>query len=96
MFNTSFSNKIQLKIKKYFFILLNQTRFNVFLASNQTGPAGTVKHAPLFMEKKPMNSGACFTVTVEHGRKSMNSGTCFTVQEFSRSRSIKLLLITNM
>jgi hypothetical protein len=48
------------------------------------------------MEKKPMNSGACFTVTVEHGRKSMNSGTCFTVQEFSRSRSIKLLLITNM
>jgi len=32
MFNTSFSNKIQLKIKNIFFILLGRTRFNVFLA----------------------------------------------------------------
>ena len=32
MFNTSFSNKIQLKIKNIFFILLGRTRFNAFLA----------------------------------------------------------------
>jgi len=32
MFNTSFSNKTQLKIKNIFFILLGRTRFNAFLA----------------------------------------------------------------
>jgi hypothetical protein len=50
MFNTIFSNKTQLK-KKYIFILLDRTRFNVFLALNRTGPAETVEHAPLSMEK---------------------------------------------
>jgi len=43
MFNTSFSNKTQLKIKNIFFILLDRTRFNAFLALNRTGPAGTVE-----------------------------------------------------
>ena len=43
MFNTSFSNKTQLKIKNIFFILLDRTRFNVFVALNRTGPAGTVE-----------------------------------------------------
>jgi hypothetical protein len=32
MFNTSFSNKTQLKIKNIFFILLGRSRFNAFLA----------------------------------------------------------------
>ena len=43
MFNISFSNKTQLKIN-FFFILLDRTRFNAFLALNRTGPAGTVEH----------------------------------------------------
>jgi hypothetical protein len=51
MFNTIFLNKTQLKIKNIFFILLDRTRFNIFLALNWTGPAGTVKHAPLSIEK---------------------------------------------
>jgi len=32
MFNTSFSNKTQLKINSFYFILLDRTRFNAFLA----------------------------------------------------------------
>ena len=37
MFNTSFSNKTQLKIKIfYLFILLGRTRFNTFLALDWT------------------------------------------------------------
>jgi hypothetical protein len=51
MFNTIFFNKTQLKIKNIFFILLDRTRFNIFLALNRTGPTGTVEHAPLSMEK---------------------------------------------
>jgi hypothetical protein len=53
MFNTSFSNKTQLKIKNIFFILLDRTRFNVFLALNRTDPVKTVEHAPLFIEENP-------------------------------------------
>ena len=41
MFNTSFSNKIQLKIKNIFFILLDQTQFNAFLALNRISTTGT-------------------------------------------------------
>jgi len=39
MFNTSFSNKIQLKIKKIIFLIFifpGQTRFNAFLALDRT------------------------------------------------------------
>ena len=60
MFNISFSNKTQLKIKNIFFILLDRTRFrfNAFLALHRTGPAGAVEHAPLFIKENPW--------TVEH------------------------------
>jgi len=51
MFNITFSNKTQLKIKNVFFILLDRTQFNAFLALNRTDPAETVEHAPLFMEE---------------------------------------------
>jgi len=53
MFNISFSNKTQLKIKNIFFILLDRTRFNAFLALNRTGPGGTMEHAPLFIKENP-------------------------------------------
>jgi len=45
MFNTSFSNKTQLKINFFFNILLDRIRFNAFLALNLIGPAGTVEHS---------------------------------------------------
>jgi hypothetical protein len=48
MFNISFPNKTQLKIKNIFFIFLDRTRFNAFLTLNRIGPAGTVE---LFMEE---------------------------------------------
>jgi hypothetical protein len=56
MFNTSFSNKTQLKI--YIFILLGRTWFNAFLALNRTDLTKTVEHTPLFIEENPW--------TVEH------------------------------
>jgi len=67
MFNTSFSNKTQLKIKNIFFILLDRTRFNTFLALNRTDPTGTVMHAPLFMNfpaQEAANSASCNSVAV--------------------------------
>jgi hypothetical protein len=65
MFNTNFSNKTQLKIKNNFFILLDRIQFNAFLTLNRTDPAGTVKHAPLFMEENPW--------TVKHEFSSLRS-----------------------
>ena len=54
MFNTSFSNKIKIKIKNIFlFILLGRTRVNELLVWTRPDPGGTVEQwsmdAPLLM-----------------------------------------------
>ena len=66
MFNSSFSNKTQLKIKNnFYFILLDRTRFNAFLTLDQTRSArnsGECLHCSL-------NSGAWYNVHVIPPRK---------------------------
>jgi len=65
MFNTSFSNKTQLKIKNNFFILLGRTRFNTFLALDRTR-SGRNSEECLHCS---LNSGAWYNVHVIPPRK---------------------------
>ena len=88
MFNTSFSNKTQLKI--FFFVLLGWTQFNAFLALNRTGPTGTVEN----VSTVHVNSGGMLHCSLNKTHEQWSHASLF--MGFLSTRSSRELLYVNL